>query len=153
VGFGRYYEELEPGAVYQHWPGRTVSSYDSTLFALVTMNQNPIFLDEEYARSQPVGRRPVVDTLVFSLTVGMSVADTTGKAIANLGYESVIFERPLFPGDSLYAESEVIEKRDSASKPDRGIVHIETRAYNQNRERIIVLRRHYLAPKRDHDTR
>jgi len=65
----------------------------------------------------------------------------------------VIFERPLFPGDSLYAESEVLERRDSASKPDRGIVHIETRAYNQNRERILVLRRHYLAPKRDNDTR
>jgi acyl dehydratase len=153
VEFGRYYEELEPGAVYRHWPGRTVSAYDSTLFALVTMNQNPIFLDDVYAQTQPAGRRPVVDTLVFSLTVGMSVADTTGKAIANLGYESVIFERPLFPGDSLYAESEVLGKRDSASKPDRGIVHIETRAYNQNRERILVLRRHYLAPKRDKDTR
>ena len=146
--FGRYYEELEPGAVYRHWPGRTVSAYDSTMFALLTMNQNPIFIDNEYARSQFIGRRPVVDTLVFSLTVGMSVADTTGKAIANLGYESVAFERPLFPGDSLYAESEVIEKRDSASKPDRGIVHLETRAYNQNRERSLVLRRHYLVPKR-----
>jgi acyl dehydratase len=112
------------------------------------MNQNPILLDEEYARSQPIGRRPVVDTLVFSLTVGMSVADTTGKAIANLGYESVIFERPLFPGDSLYAESEILGKRDSATKPDRGIVHIETRAFNQNAERILVLRRHYLAPKK-----
>lgn len=146
--FGRYYEELEPGAVYKHWPGRTVSSYDSTLFALVTMNQNPLFIDDEYAGAQSIGRRPVVDTLVFSLAVGMSVADTTGKAIANLGYESVDFERPLFPGDSLYAESEVLEKRDSASKPDRGIVHIETRAYNQDRERILVLRRYYLAPKR-----
>ncbi|HTA44498.1 MAG TPA: MaoC family dehydratase [Bryobacteraceae bacterium] len=146
--FGRYYDELEPGAIFRHWPGRTVTSYDSTLFALITMNQNPILLDEEYARSQPIGRRPVVDTLVFSLTVGMSVADMTGKAIANLGYESVIFERPLFPGDSLYAESEVLGKRDSASKPDRGVVHIETRAFNQNGERILVLRRHYLTPKR-----
>jgi acyl dehydratase len=112
------------------------------------MNQNPIFIDDEYARSQFIGRRPVVDTLVFSLTVGMSVADTTGKAIANPGYESVAFEWPLFPGDSLYAESEVLGKRDSASKPDRGIVHIETRAHNQNRERILVLRRHCLVPKR-----
>jgi acyl dehydratase len=99
--FGRYYEELEPGTVYRHWPGRTVSSYDSALFALVTMNQNPMFIDDEYARTQSIGRRPVVDTLVFSLTVGMSVADTTGQAIANLGYESVAFERPLFPGDSV----------------------------------------------------
>lgn len=146
--FGRYYEQLEVGTVYQHWPGRTISEYDNTLFALLSMNQNPLFIDAEYARSQPCGRRPVLDTLVFSLTVGMSVADTTGKAIANLGYDTVIFERPLFPGDSLYAESEVLEKRESASKPDRGIVTIETRAYNQNRERILVLRRKYLAPKR-----
>lgn len=146
--FGRYYEQLEVGTVYQHWPGRTISEYDNTLFALLSMNQNPLFIDAEYARSQPCGRRPVLDTLVFSLTVGMSVADTTGKAIANLGYDTVMFERPLFPGDSLYAESEVLEKRESASKPDRGIVTIETRAYNQNRERILVLRRKYLAPKR-----
>ena len=93
--YGRYYEELEVGATYRHWPGRTVSEYDNTLFALVSMNQNPLFLDEEYARTQASGRRPVIDTLVFSLTVGMSVADMTGKAIANLGYDSVIFERPL----------------------------------------------------------
>jgi acyl dehydratase len=146
--YGRYYEELEVGTVYRHWPGRTVSEYDNTLFALLSMNQNPLFVDEEYARKLPAGRRPVIDTLVFSLTVGMSVADTTGKAIANLGYESVIFERPLFPGDSLYAESEVLDKRESASKPDRGIVAIETRAYNQRQERILVLRRKYMAPKR-----
>jgi acyl dehydratase len=145
--FGRYYEELEVGTVYSHWPGRTVSEYDNTLFALLSMNQNPLFIDQEYARTQPLGRSPVVDTLVFSLTVGMSVADTTGKAIANLGYESVEFLHPLFPGDSLYAESEVLEKRESASKPDRGVIGIETRASNQNGERILVLRRHYLAPK------
>ncbi|HSR09677.1 MAG TPA: MaoC family dehydratase [Bryobacteraceae bacterium] len=145
--FGRYYEELAVGTVYKHWPGRTISEYDNTLFALLSMNQNPLFIDQEYARTQPLGRCPVVDTLVFSLTVGMSVADTTGKAIANLGYESVEFLHPLFPGDSLYAESEVLEKRESASKPDRGVIGIETRAYNQNGERILVLRRNYLAPK------
>jgi acyl dehydratase len=146
--YGRYYEELEVGAIYRHWPGRTVSEYDNTLFALVSMNQNPLFLDEEYARTLASGRRPVIDTLVFSLTVGMSVADMTGKAIANLGYDSVVFESPLFPGDSLYAESEVLDKRESAGKPDRGIVAIETRAYNQKQERVLVLRRKYLAPKR-----
>lgn len=146
--FRRYYEQLEVGTVYQHCPGRTISEYDNTLFALLSMNQNTLFIDAEYARSQPFARRPVLDTLVFSLTVGMSVADTTGKAIANLGYDTVIFERPLFPGDSLYAESEVLEKRESASKPDRGIVTMETRAYNQNRGRILVLGRKYLAPKR-----
>ena len=148
MGFGRYYEEFETGAVYSHWPGRTITEHDNTWFALLTMNQHPLYIDEHYARQQPLGRRPVIDTLVFSLAVGMSVADTSGKTIANLGYESVVFERPLFPGDSLYAESEVLEKRESASKPDRGVVAIETRGYNQNRERVLVLRRSFLAPKR-----
>jgi acyl dehydratase len=149
VSFGRYYEEFETGAVYRHWPGRTITEHDNTWFALLTMNQHPLYIDDHYARQQPLGRRPVIDTLVFSLTVGMSVADTSGKTIANLGYESVVFENPLFPGDSLYAESEVMEKRESESKPDRGLVGIETRGYNQNRDRIIVLRRRFLAPKRD----
>ena len=148
MSFGGDYEDFNIGAVYQHWPGRTIAEYDNTLFGLLTMNQNPLFIDDEYAARQPLGRRPVIDTLVFSLTVGMSVADTTGKAIANLGYESVVFERPLFPGDSLYAESEVLEKRESDSKPDRGIVSLETRGHNQNKERVIVLRRRYLVPKR-----
>ena len=148
MSFGGHYEDYVPGAIHRQWPGRTIAEYDNTLFALLSMNQNPLFLDDAYAKSQPLGRRPVIDTLAFSLTVGMSVADMTGKAIANLGYDSVIFEKPLFPGDSLYAESEVLEKRESARKPDRGIVAIETRAFNQNKERILVLRRQYLVPKR-----
>jgi acyl dehydratase len=148
MSFHGHYEDFDIGKVYRHWPGRTIAEYDNTLFALLSMNQNPLFLDDVYAARQPLGRRPVIDTLVFSLTVGMSVADMTGGAIANLGYDSVVFERPLFPGDSLYAESEVLEKRESASKPDRGIVAIETRGYNQAKERIIVLRRRYLVPKR-----
>jgi len=149
--FGRYYEEFEIGAVYKHWPARTIGEYDNTMFALLSMNQNPLFIDEHYARSQPLGRCPVVDSLVFSLIVGMSVADTSGQAIANLGYEIVTFERPVFPGDSLYAESEVLEKRESASKPDRGSVAVETRGFNQKQERVLVLRRRYLAAKRGAD--
>lgn len=146
--FGRYYEEFEIGAVYKHWPGRTISEYDNTLFALLSMNQNPLFIDQHYARSQGLGRCPVLDSLIFSLAVGMSIADTSGRTIANLGYDIVQFERPMFPGDSLYAESEVLEKRESTSKPDRGIVAIETRGFNQNHERVIVLHRRYLTPKR-----
>ena len=147
MNFGRYYEEFDIGAVYQHWPGRTITEHDNTWFALLTMNQHPLYIDDHYARQQPLGRRPVIDTLIFSLVVGMSVADTSGKTIANLGYESVVFENPLFPGDSLFAESEVLDKRESASKPGRGVVTIETRGYNQNRQRIVVLRRSFLAPK------
>jgi acyl dehydratase len=146
--FGRNYEEFETGAVYQHFPGRTITEHDNTWFALLSMNQHPLYIDDHYARGTAAGRRPVIDTLIFSLVVGLSVPDTSGKTIANLGYESVLFERPLFPGDSLYAESEVLEKRDSSSKPDRGIVRIETRGFNQNRERIVVLSRSFIAPKR-----
>ena len=149
MGFGRYYEEFEAGAVYKHWPGRTITEHDNTWFALLSMNQNPLFIDDHFARSQPLGRRPVIDTLIFSLAVGMSVADTSGKTIANLGYDVVTFEQPLFAGDSLYAESEVLDKRESASKPDRGIVHIETRGFNQDGGRVIVLRRKFLAPRQE----
>ncbi len=146
--FGRYYEEFEVGAIYKHWPGRTITEHDNTWFALLSMNQHPLFIDEHFAREQGLGRRPVIDTLIFSLAVGMSVRDTSGKTIANLGYDLVTFENELFIGDSLYAESEVLDKRESASKPDRGIVHIETRGFNQGGDRIVVLRRKFLAPKR-----
>ena len=145
--YGRYYEEFQTGAIYKHWPGRTITEHDNTWFALLSMNQNPLFIDEHYARKQALGRRPVVDTLVFSLAVGMSVADTSGKTIANLGFEIVRFEAPVYAGDSLYGESEVLDKRESASKPDRGIVHIETRGFNQKGERVMILRRSFLAPK------
>ena len=148
--YGRYFEDVAPGEIYRHWPGRTINDYDNTMFGLLSMNQNPLFLDHEFAAKLGC-RTPVVDTLVFSLTVGMSVADTTGKAIANLGYESVEFEQQLFPGDTLYAESEILGKRASASKLGRGVVRIETRAYNQKNERILVLRRSYLAPRRIHE--
>jgi acyl dehydratase len=148
VQFGRFYEDFEVGAVYRHWPGRTITEHDNTCYALLSMNQNPLYIDAEYARAQPLGRRPVLDTLVFSLAVGLSVADTSGQAIANLGYERVVFERALFPGDSLYAESEVLAKRESASKPGRGIVSIETCGYTQNHERVILLRRRFLVPQR-----
>ena len=147
MSFGRYYEEFEIGAIYKHWPGRTITEHDNTWFALLSMNQNPLFIDDHFAQQQGPGRRPAVDTLIFSLAVGMSVADTSGKAVANLGFDIVTFERPMFAGDSLYAESEVLDKRESSSKPDRGIVHIETRAFNQNGDRVLMLRRKFLAPK------
>jgi acyl dehydratase len=148
VAFGRYYEEFQTGDVYQHWPGRTIAEYDNVWFALLSMNQHPLHIDANYAG----GRCPVVETLVFSLAVGMSVADTSGKTIANLGYERVTFEHPLYPGDSLYAETEVLEVRESKSRPDRGLVYVETRAFNQDRVRVLVLRRRFLAPKKDNPT-
>lgn len=153
MSYGRYFDEFEAGAVYKHWPGRTIADFDNTWFALLSMNQNPVFIDDHFARKKTGTGAPVIDTLIFSLLVGMSVADTSGRAIANLGFERVTFERPLYPGDSLYAESEVLDMRESASKPDRGIVQVETRGFNQNGERVIVLRRRFLVPKRPAEER
>jgi acyl dehydratase len=150
MSYGRWFEEFEVGAVYKHWPGRTITEYDNTSFALLSMNLNPLFLDEHFARSQPLGRRPVIDSLIFSLLVGLSVADTSGRTIANLGFDFVRFEQPMFAGDSLYGESEVLEARASSTKPDRGVVHVETRGFNQDGKRVIVLRRKFLVPKRTH---
>jgi acyl dehydratase len=147
MSYGRWFEEFEIGAVYKHWPGRTLTEYDNTSFALLSMNLNPLFIDEHYARTQPLGQRPVIDSLIFSLLVGMSVADTSGRTIANLGFDFVRFEQPMFAGDSFYAESEVLETRASSTKPDRGIVHIETRGFNQREELVIVLRRKFLVPR------
>lgn len=148
MSFGRYFEEFHAGAVYKHWPGRTITEHDNTSHALLSMNQNPMYIDVHYSRELGNDRLPVIPSLIFSLAVGMSVADTSGKTIANLGYDFVSFERPLFLADSLYAETEVLEVRESKSKPDRGLVHVETRAYNQSGERVMVLQRRFLAPKR-----
>ncbi len=111
MSYGRWFEEFETGAVYKHWPGRTITEYDNTSFALLSMNLNPLFIDDHFARTQPMGQRPVIDSLIFSLLVGMSVADTSGRTIANLGFDFVRFEQPMFAGDSLYGESEVLETR------------------------------------------
>lgn len=148
MGYGRYYEELEVGRTYKHWPGRTITDYDNTWYALLSMNQHPLHIDAHFAGNSDFAKPPVVDTLIFSLAVGMSVGDTSGMTIANLGFERVVFEHPLFPGDSLYAESEILEKRESRSKRDRGIIYMETRAFNQNGERVLVLRRRFLAPRK-----
>jgi acyl dehydratase len=147
MAFGRTFEEFAPGQVFKHWPGRTINESDNTWFALLSMNQHPLHVDEEFARAQGHPSRPAADTLIFSIAVGLSVADTSGKTIANLGFEKVVFEKAVYAGDTLYAESEILETRESASKPDRGIVYIETRAFNQRRERVMWLRRRFLAPK------
>ena len=146
--FGRYLEEFQKGDIYKHWPGKTITESDNNLFCLLTLNRHPIHSDVEYARSQTHGRILVVGPLVLSLVVGMSVADTSGKAIANLEYEKITHDAPVFIGDTIYAESEVLDVRESTSNPDRGIVYITTRAFNQNGERVLTLYRRFLVPKR-----
>jgi acyl dehydratase len=148
VSFGRYFEEFEVGQEFHHWPGRTVSEMDNTWFSLLTMNQHPLHIDAHYAAKTQHGQCLVVGTLVFSIAVGMSVADISGRAIANLGYDEVKHLGPVFGGDTIYAASRIISKRESATKPDRGVVSVETTAYNQREEAVLSFRREVLVPKR-----
>src|SRR3982750_1327429 len=130
--YGRYLEEFEEGATYKHWPAKTVTEADDHLFCLITMNHHPLHINDEYARQSQQGRNVVVGPLVYSLALGMTVGDISGKAIANLATEELTHPAPVFHGDTLYAESEVLEVRPSESKPDRGVVRVRTRAYNQD---------------------
>ncbi|HMG30401.1 MAG TPA: MaoC family dehydratase, partial [Jiangellaceae bacterium] len=112
--FGRTYEEFEVGAVYKHWPGKTVTESDDHLFCLITMNHHPLHLDAHYAEeSTQFGRNVVVGNLIYSLLLGMSVPDVSGKAIANLEIESLRHVAPTFHGDTIYGETTVLDKRES----------------------------------------
>jgi acyl dehydratase len=147
-GFGRMFEDFEIGAQYKHWPGKTITEAECSMFSLITMNHHPLHFDAAYAATTQHGRILVVGTLVFSLVVGMSVRDVSGRAIANLEYESVAHNGPVFIGDTIYGETDVLDKRASSSKPDRGIVYVETRGLNQHGETILTFRRRVLVPKR-----
>ena len=147
--FGGYLEDFQPGDVFKHWPGKTITEGDNHLFSLLTMNPNPLHIDDNYMQGHQHGKILVVGTLVLSLAVGMSVRDTSGKAIANLEYERITHDGPVFQGDTIYAESEVLEVRESRSRPDRGIVYLESRAFNQRNEQVLTLRRRFLDPKRE----
>src|SRR5436190_2223064 len=117
--YGRYLEEFEVGAVYKHWPAKTVTEADDHMFCLITMNHHPLHINDVYAKESQQGRNVVVGPLVYSLALGMSVSDVSGKAIANLATEELSHPAPVFHGDTLFVESEVLEKRESRSKPDR----------------------------------
>lgn len=147
IPFGRYFEEFEVGAVYNHATSKTVTESDNNLFCLLTMNHHPVHLDQNYASQAQHGKVLVVGTLVFSLVVGLTVADISGKAIANLAYEGVNHDGPVHIGDTIRAETEVLELRESKSRPERGIAYVETRAYNQSKEKILTFRRRVLLPK------
>src|SRR4051794_2908264 len=125
--YGRYLEDFEVGDVYKHWPAKTVTEGDDHLFCLLTMNHHPLHINDVYAAQSQQGRNVVVGPLVYSLALGMSVSDVSGKAIANLATEELKHPAPVFHGDTLFCESEVLEKRESQSKPDRGTVKVHTR--------------------------
>ena len=147
--YGRYLEEFEVGAVYKHWPAKTVTESDDHLFCLITMNHHPLHLNDVYAAKSQQGRNVVVGPLVYSLALGMSVSDVSGKAIANLATEELKHPAPVFHGDTLYVESEVLEKKESKSKPDRGTVRVHTRVFNQDGVLVAEFKRLVLVPRKN----
>jgi len=147
--YGRYLEEFEEGAVYKHWPAKTVTESDDHLFCLITMNHHPLHLNDIYAAGSQQGRNVVVGPMVYSLALGMSVSDVSGKAIANLATEELSHPAPVFHGDTLFAESEVLEVTPSRSKPDRGVVKVHTRVYKQDGTLVAEFKRAVLVPRKE----
>lgn len=146
--YGRYLEEFEVGAVYKHWPAKTVTEGDDHLFCLLTMNHHPLHINDVYAHQSQQGQNVVVGPLVYSLALGMSVGDVSGKAIANLATEELSHPAPVFHGDTLFVESEVLDVRASESKPDRGVVKVRTDVYNQDSVLVATFKRAVLVPRK-----
>ncbi len=146
--FERNLEDFHEGDLFSHWPGRTITESANEAFCLLTMNHQPLHLDAEYAKASQHGRTLVNGLLVLSTAVGMSVPDLSGAVIANLDYEHVTHHAPVFVGDTIYAESKVLAVRPSASRPDRGIVQVETSVKNQRSELALSFKRRFMIPKR-----
>ena len=148
--FGRYFEDFEVGDVYRHWPGKTITEADDHLFCMITMNHHPLHTNAWFAEHETVhGRNVVVGNLVYSLVLGMSVPDVSGSAIANLEVETLVHRNPTFHGDTIYAETRVLDVTPSTSKPDRGIVTVETKGFNQDGLEVCYFRRKVMVWKRD----
>lgn len=148
--YGRYLEDFKEGDVYEHRPGRTITETDNTWFTLLTMNQHPLHFDREYGEKTEFGRVLVNSCLTISLVTGMSVSDVSQKTIANLGWDKVRLTGPVFVGDTIYAESKVLSIRESKSRPNQGIVTVETRGLKQSGDQVIVFERSMLIPKIGH---
>ena len=146
--YGRYLEDFQVGDVYEHRPGRTISEYDNTSFTLLTMNQHPLHFDKEYSARSEFGKPLVNSCLTLSIVVGMSVSDVSQKTIANLGWDKIKMPHPVFNGDTIYAESEVLAVRDSKSRPTQGIVTIRSIGKKSDGTEIISFERSMLIPMR-----
>jgi acyl dehydratase len=148
--FGRYFEDFEIGDVYKHWPGKTITEYDDHLFCMMTMNHHPLHTNQWFAEQETqFGKNVVVGNLVYSLAMGMSVPDVSGSCIANLEVETLTHKRPTFHGDTIYAETRVLDKVLSKTKEDRGVVTVETKAFNQRGEEVCHFRRRLMVWKTD----
>lgn len=148
--YGRYLEDFRVGDTYEHRPGRTITETDNIHFSLLTMNSHPMHCDAHFASKSEFGRLLVNSGLTLAIVVGMTVNDVSAKAIANLGWKEIKLPAPVFCGDTLYAESEVLEVRESQSRPTQGIVTTRTRAFNQDGVMVMEFVRASLVPKRGH---
>ena len=147
---GRYYEDFTVGDVYEHRPGRTITEVDNTWFTLLTMNTHPLHFDAEYAAKSEFGKPLVNSAFTLAVVAGMSVSDTSQKTIANLGWKEIKLTAPVFAGDTIYGESEVMEKRESKSRPHAGIVTVETRGVKADGTLFMSFVRSFLIPKTGH---
>ena len=145
---GRFFEDFEIGHIYEHRPGRTITDADNVWFTLLTMNTHPAHFDYAFSEKTEFGKPLVASPLTIALMTGMSVSDTSAKAIANLGWDEVRMVHPLFVGDTLYAESEVLDKCESKSRPDQGIATFKTVGKNQNNIIVSHFKRTVLVWKR-----
>ena len=141
---GRDYEDFQVGHIYEHRPGRTLLQADNTWFTLLTMNTHPVHFDLNYAAKAEFEKPLMNSTLTLAVVTGMSVSDTSHRAIANLGWDKIRLIAPVFDGDTLYAESEVLGKRLSKSRPGQGIVTIKTTGINQHDQPVITFERSFL---------
>jgi len=148
--FGRYLEDFAVGDVYEHRPGRTISETDNTWFTLLTMNKHPLHFDAEYAAKSEFGKPLVNSCLTLAMVAGMSVSDISQKTVANLGWDKIKLTAPVFAGDTIYAESEVLAVRESKSRPTQGIVTVRTTGKKADGTVFMSYERSMLIPKRGH---
>lgn len=147
---GRYFEDFTVGDIYEHRPGRTLTETDNIWFTLLTMNTHPLHFDSAYAAHSQFGKPLINSALTFSVVMGMSVSDVSQKAIANLGMDKIRLTAPVFNGDTIYAESQVLEKRLSQSNPTQGIVTVKTTGMKADGTVFITYERSVLVPTRGH---
>lgn len=147
--YGRYYEDFTVGDTYEHRPARTITQTENIWFTLLTMNTHPLHFNDEYGGQTEFDRCLVNSALTLSIVTGMSVSDISHKTIANLGWDNIRLTTPVFHGDTIYAESEVIGKRESESREGDGIVTVETRGYKQTGDQIMSFERSMLIPMRE----
>jgi acyl dehydratase len=147
INYGRYYDDFDLDEIIDHPVGKTIFESDNNLFSLLTMNHHPVHLDINYASQNQHGKILVVGTLVFSLAVGLTVGEISGKAIANLLYEDILHKAPVFINDTIYACTRVLDKIPSKTKNDRGIIYVKTTVVNQNDQIVLEFKRKVLVKR------